>query len=155
MPKDKLMRYARLVRIAGFVVIAGVLAFVLYQVYDFYSDKVGYTAPKAIKTYFSALASGDEEEVYRLTAKDRLVDIYGRPITQAEFYRQIRRLSGGRSLPFESIEATKLAERGNAHYYLVTLVSSVGGVRGESRLLIELRKQSRTWVITYPFAIVL
>lgn len=152
---DKLSRYAFIVRVGGVLIVVAILGFVLFQVYDFYNDKVGYTAPKALRVYLDALATGNTEEVYRMTAKDRLVDIYGRPVTEAEFYRQLERLTGGRDLPFTVGEVTKLAERGTAHFYQVTLVSTIGDSPGESRLLLELRRRNRTWVVTYPFAIVL
>ena len=155
MPKDKLMRYAKILRIVGMLVIVALLAFIGYQLWVFYGDKVGYTAPKAINDYFSALAQGDHDAVLAATARDRLVDLYGRPVTEAEFDRQLERVTGGRKLPFQEIEVEEIGSRGASRFYRVTLTSSVGGATGESRLLVEVRRQGRGWVITYPFAIVL
>jgi len=152
---DRWKRYALGVRIAGILVIAALLLFVGYQVYDFYSDKVGFTADKAIAAYFTALAERDFEQVYLLTDKEHLSDIYGRPITKGEFLQQLARVTGDEGLPLYAIASEKLVEKGGARYYLVTLSSSVGGSPGKSRLVVALRRTGRTWVIAYPFAIVL
>ena len=151
----KLGRYMVVVRGAGVLIIAALLVYVGYQVYDFYEDKIGFTPSKAIESYFDALAVGDYSRVYALTAKDRLTDIYGRPVTQGEFTRQVRGMVGEERLPFESVQISKLLERAGSRYYLVILHSSVSGQSGTSRLLLEIRREDKSWVITYPFAIVL
>jgi len=149
---EKVTGWARLI---GILIIAGLVAFVVYQVYDFYQDKVGFTSARAVESYFDALAAGNHDEVYRLTAKDYLSDIYGRPITRAEFIEQLDGITGGKRLPFTRIEAIKFTEARNAHYYVVTLHSNVGGIAGTSRLIVEVVRQDRTWVVRYPFGIVL
>ena len=153
--QKRLQRYVSLTRLGGMVLLVALLGFIGYQLYDFYSDKVGFTPVKAIESYFIALAQGNYEEVYRLTAKDNLVDIYGRPITKGEFLDQLEKVTGGHRLPFTSVETTKLVEQKGVRYYLVTLHSSLGGTSGQSRLVVEVRRNDKTWVITYPFAIVL
>ena len=153
--RNKLQRYTSMVRLGGIVIIIALLGVVVYQLYDFYSDKVGFTPVKAVESYFNALGQGNYQEVYRLTAKEHLTDIYGRPITKGEFIEQLKKLTGGHRLPFGSVEVTKLVERKGTYYFLVTLHSSVGGTLGESRLLVKVRREDNTWVVTYPFAIML
>ena len=148
-------RYSVAARIGGIALLVALVGVIVYQLYDFYGDKIGFTPTKAIEDYFTALAQGNFKEVYRLTAKDHLTDIYGRPITQGEFEEQLGRLTGDHRLPFRSIEVTKLLDRRGMRYYLVTLSSSVGGTSGESRLLVEVRREHNTWLVTYPFAIML
>lgn len=148
-------RYSAIARIVGVVIILGVLGVVGYQLYDFYRDKVGFTPVRAIETYFVSLAQGNYEEVYRLTYKGDLVDIYGRPITEGEFIDQLRKVTGDRRLPFRLIETTQLLEKQGVRYYRVTLHSSVGGSPGKSELVVQIRREGATWVISYPFAIIL
>ena len=151
----KLKRLSLMVRIGGIAILVALLGIIGYQLYDFYSDKIGFTPTDAIESYLNALARGNHQEVYRLTYKADLTDIYGRPITQGEFFDQLEKLTGGRGLPFRRIEATKLFERRDVRYYEVKLSSSVGGTPGESRLLIQMRREDGGWVVTYPFAIML
>ena len=72
----------------GIAIIVALLGIIVYQLYTYYSDRIGFTPTKAIETYFQALAQGDYEEVYRLTSKEHLTDIYGRPVTETEFFEQ-------------------------------------------------------------------
>ena len=152
---EKLKRYSMMARVLGVVIIVGLLAAIGYYLYGFYSNKVGFTAEKAITAYFDALARGDYAQVYTLTAKEDLTDIYGRPITKGEFIEQLRALTDGHKLPFSSVESTKLFERQGVRYYSVTLHSFVGGISGTSKVLIQIWRVDRSWVIEYPFAIVL
>jgi hypothetical protein len=142
-------------RFGALVIILAVLGVVVYQLYDFYHDKVGYTPSRAIEDYFHALAAGDYDEVYRLTAKTDLTDIYGRPITKDEFIAQLVRVTGGRQLPFRSIEMVKIHERQGSQLYLVKLQSSMAGGAGQARVVVEVRREGKIWVVTYPFAIML
>ncbi len=151
----KLQTLSLAARIIGIVVILSLVGIVAYQLYDFYSDKIGYTPTRAIEDYFMALSRGDYETVYRLTSKTYLTDIYGRPITKGEFFDQLDKLTGGHRMPFRSVEATKIFERKGTRYYVVSLNSSVGGKLGQSRVLVEIKREGREWVITYPFAIIL
>ena len=153
--QKKLRKYISVARLGGIVVIVALLAFIGYQLYDFYRDKIGFTPVRAIESYFGALSRGEYEAVFQLTAKEHLTDIYGRPITEGEFVEQLKGLTGGHRLPFHTIEATKLFDRSGVRYYLVTLHSSLGGTPGTSRILVEVRRENNTWVLTYPFAIVL
>ena len=151
----KWRRISLTVRLVGILVIVALLGIVGYQLYDFYYERIGFTATKAIERYFNALATGDYEEVYRMTAKEDLTDIYGRRITEGEFLDQLKRLTGSHNLPFRNVEVTKLFQSRGSRYYLLKLHSSVGGTPGQSRLLVEVRREDKTWVVTYPFAIML
>ncbi|MCD6520347.1 MAG: hypothetical protein J7M05_10550 [Anaerolineae bacterium] len=153
--QQKIIRYIVMLRWGGILLLIALVGIVGYELYDFYQDKVGFTPTKAIETYFDALAQGDYEKVYELTNKDYLTDIYGRPITKGEFFDQLKGLTGGHHLPFQDVEVTRVFRKRGIHYYEVKLHSTVGGIRGTSRLLVEVRRKGKTWVITYPFAIVL
>ena len=155
MVADKIRRYARIARIIGILVIVGLVGVVIYQVYDFYDERVGFTPTDAIQQYFQALAQGDYDEVYRLTAKENLTDIYGRPITRGEFVRQLDQLTGEQQLPFALIETTKITDVDGRYYYVVILHSTVGGETRTSRLVLEVQREGDIWVVKYPFAIVL
>jgi|YNPNPStandDraft_1061719.scaffolds.fasta_scaffold91835_1 hypothetical protein len=143
---------ARLVSILILLLIVGVI---VYQLYAFYQDKIGFTPTKAIEDYFNALAKGNDEEVYRLTAKKDLTDLYGRPITKGEFLNQLQKVRGSHPLPLTRVEATKIAERQGVRYYLVKIYASVGGTTTSSRVVVEVRREDKSWVVSYPFAIVL
>lgn len=142
------------VRVASILIIIAVVAVAGYQVYDYYSDKVGYTPSKAIETYFTSLAQGNLTEVARQTYRP-ITDIYGRPVTEGEFQAQLKRLTGTQRLPFTSIESTRLFEREGARYYLVKLTSSVGGAMGATRVVVAVRRVDSAWVVVYPFPILL
>ncbi|MHB0856970.1 MAG: hypothetical protein ACYC5M_05300 [Anaerolineae bacterium] len=148
-------RYMPLMRLAGAALLLLVLGTVVYQLYDFYVDKLGVTPTKTITAYFDSMARGDYDEVYRLTAKADLTDIYGRPITQGEFRSQLREMTGGSTLPFRSVEVTKLSDAKGSRFYLVKLHADVGGTSGVSRMVVEVRREGKLWVVTYPFAIML
>ena len=148
-------RIALWMRIGAALVLAGVLYMGVRQLMDFYGDKVGATAGKAVVAYVEALSTGDHATVYRLTAKDRLTDIYGRPITEGEFLRQLRAVTGGSTLPLRVAKATELYSQGDIRVFAVQLDATVGGAQGGGRLLLEVSRQDGTWLVTYPFAIVL
>ncbi|HHX64421.1 MAG TPA: hypothetical protein GX702_05975 [Chloroflexi bacterium] len=142
-------------RIAGVIILLAVLVMGAFQLYDFYKVRVGVTPVKTIESYFVALGQGNYDEVYRLTSKQHLTDIYGRPITQDEFRDQLRKLTGGRNLPFERIETARIFDRSGSHFYRVTLHSTIGGRAGQSSVVVEVRREENTWVILYPFAILI
>lgn len=148
-------RFGFVLRLVSIAIILGLLVVIGFQLVAFYEDKVGFTPNRAIEAYFTHLAQGDYEEVYALTDKERLTDIYGRPVTEEEFIRQLQGVTGERRMPFQSITATRLLERQGVRYYVVELHSVVGGRAGTSRVLVEVRRQGGSWVVTYPFAIVL
>jgi hypothetical protein len=152
---ERLRRYSVTARIIGILILLGVLAVVIYQLYDFYSERVGFTPSKAITAYFTALAQGNYEEVYLLTDKEELTDIYGRPLTKGEFIEQLRMLRGSEPLPFTGIESEKLFDTRGLQYYRVTLSSQFGGASGSGHVVVQLRRLGNTWVIKYPFAILL
>lgn len=148
-------RFSLILRLVSVVIILGILAVIGYQLVGFYEDKVGFTPRRAIEAYFTHLAQGNFDQVYVLTDKERLTDIYGRPVTEEEFIRQLEGLTGERRMPFQRITVTRLFERQGIRYYQVELHSVVGGRAGTSRVLVEVRRQGGSWVVTYPFAIVL
>ena len=151
----KWKRLSAMLRVASFAILAALLIFVGFQVYQFYNERIGLGPKRVIDNYFGALAGGNYTEVYRLTAKSDLTDIYGRPLTEDEFLQQVQKLTGGKRFVFERIESVRLFEKGRAQYYAVRLYSSVGGNAGESRLVVEALKEGSNWVLRYPFAIVL
>ena len=153
--KKKWQRYALIIRAVGVLVIIGLLLVVFYYLKQFYSDKMGFTPAKAVETYFTALSQGNYDEVHRLTTRDSMYDIYGRPITRAEFIGQLKRLTGGEQMPFTSIEATKLIEKDSVRYYRVVLYSSIGGTAGKSELVVQVHRVDGAWQLTYPFPVVL
>jgi len=148
-------RISKAMRLGGLAIILVVLGIVVYNVYDFWHDKVGDTPGKAVTAYFSALAAGDYEQVYRLTAKSRLTDLYGRPITQNEFLAQVARVTGERQITFRDIELAKLDSYQGSQFYIVTLHSSLSGSASNSRLVVEVLREDKRWVVVYPFAILL
>ncbi len=142
-------------RLIGILILLVVLGFGAYQLYDYYRDKVGVTPTKTITAYFDALGQGNYAEVYRLTAKDSLTDIYGRPLTRDEFLEQLERVMGERQMPFTSVETFKLLDKQGSYYYVVKVHSAIGGPDRSSRLIIEVKREGQIWVVSYPFAIVL
>lgn len=148
-------RLSSMTRLAAIALLILVVAFIGYQAYSFYATKMGFTPEKAVEDYFNALATGNYEEVYRLTGKTHLTDIYGRPITHDEFIDQVKRVTNERKLPFNEIVVTRLFRRDESHYFLVELTSNVGGTVGKSQLTVEVHREDDLWVVTYPFAILL
>ena len=147
--------FSRRMYVISIIIIVALVLYAAYQVYLLFGDKVGNTATGAIQTYFTAIASGDYDKVYQMTARDSLTDIYGRRITQGEFFDQLKKMTGEHPLPFSSIEVAKLFERRGVSYYLVTLHSVVGDMPGESQVMVQLRRVDNVWVIVYPFIIML
>jgi hypothetical protein len=154
---QKLRRISVIIRYVAILILVAVFGIVFYQLYDFYGNRMGLgsKADTAIETYFMALSQGDYARVYALTDKTRLTDIYGRPITQSEFQRQLQGLAGSQGFPFQRVESVRLTESDGWTYYLVTLHSSVGGSAGSSQLVVRARREGQTWIVAYPFPIIL
>jgi len=148
-------RISKTMRLGGLAIILVVLGIVVYNVYDFWRDQVGDTPGKAIEAYFTALAAGDSEQVYRLTAKSRLTDLYGRPVTQSEFLAHVAQVNGGRQIAFRDIELARLDSYQGSQFYVVTLHASLSGASGSARLVVEVLRENKHWVVVYPFAILL
>jgi hypothetical protein len=153
--REKLRRYTLMMRVVGIIVILILLGIVAFQLYTFYGERLGYTPTRAITDYFMALSGGQFDTVYRMTSPESFTDIYGRRITPGEFSDQLRDLVGDNPVPFSRVEVEKLFESGVYRYYEVTLHSSIGGRPGQSRVIVEIQRSGNTWLITYPFAIVL
>jgi len=148
-------RLSLMTRLIGILILLVVVGLGAYQLYDFYRDKVGVTPTKTISTYFEALGQRNYDEVYRLTAKDDLTDIYGRPITRDEFLTQLNRVMGDREMPFTSVETFKLVDKQGSFYYVVKVHSTMGGTDRVNRMVVEVKREGQIWVVVYPFAIVL
>jgi len=82
---DTLRRVTIWLRVIAVLVLLGFLYVGVRQLIDFYGNKTGVSSERAIYDYFAALSAADYDTVYRLTATDALTDIYGRPVTEAEF----------------------------------------------------------------------
>jgi hypothetical protein len=152
---EKLKHFSLWVKAIGILILVAVFGMVAYYLYDFYSDKLGYTPTKAIDAYFVAFAQGDLNRVYEMTDQADLTDVYGRPVTKSELLRQIRAARGTETMPFTDVHSEKVCDSRGIHYYRVTLTSQVAGTTGTSHLLIQLRRVDKTWLIKYPFAILL
>jgi ketosteroid isomerase-like protein len=152
---DTLRRVTIWLRVIAVLVLLGFLYVGVRQLIDFYGNKTGVSSERAIYDYFAALSAADYDTVYRLTATDALTDIYGRPVTEAEFQRQLRALTGESPLTIRVVKATRIAEEGDTRFYTVELGTDVGGAPSGSRLLLEVRRQGDAWRVRYPFAIVL
>ncbi len=152
---EKLRRVSMVTRLIGVLILIGLLFIIGYQLYDFYEDKIGYRPETAIEDYFEALTSGDYARVYELTDKTHLTDIYGRPISRGEFYEQLDAIAGDRRIATLQVSAEKICEHQGNRYYKVTLQSALGGGAGKSRLIVEVTRSGKTWLIGYPFGIVL
>ena len=57
--RDNWRRISNTIRWVAVLIILVVIGMAAYQVYDFYRDRVGTTAEKAVQAYFSALAAGN------------------------------------------------------------------------------------------------
>jgi hypothetical protein len=152
---QKLRRISIIIRYVAILILVGVFGVVFYQLYDFYGNRMGLTSNKAVETYFTALSQGEYEKVYALTDKTQLTDIYGRPITKAEFLKQLQLISGNQRFPFQQVETVKLVETKGWNYYLVTLHSSIGGSTGSSQVMVRVRREGQNWIVAYPFPIIL
>jgi hypothetical protein len=141
-------------RIAGMLILLVVAGMAVYRVYDIYRPQLGsLTTDKTIESYFMALGRGDHGEVYRLTSKTNLTDLYGRPITEGEFRQQLRRMTDGTNLPINSVQSSRIFEHSGSRFYRVTIHSTLGGQPSQSTQLVELRQEEGVWVVVYPFAI--
>ncbi len=152
--REWLQRSYRLLRIACAVVLAVVLVMAGYQLYTFYHDKLGDTPAKTIEAYFTALGQQDYDEVYRLTDKAKLCDLQGRPVTRADVITQLRAVTGNRAITFTQITSTRLFRQGDSYYFRVELTTAMSSGSSKAELLVEVRRELETWVVTYPFGIV-
>lgn len=153
--KVRLMAISRRLKIVGVIIFVLIIAAGAYQLYGMWSENTGMNPSKTVNAYFIALSQQDYEQVYALTAKADLTDIYGRQITEGEFISQLQQLTGQQPLPITSIDAAKLFESRGRLYYAVTLHSLIGKDEGKSRIVVEVRKEGVNWVLTFPFGIIL
>ena len=135
---------------AGGAVLIFVIAVGAYLGYRWYQQRYGPTAERALDTYFTALADGDYEVLYAMTPDADLM-VLGRKVSEGEFARNVEDLLGGEEMVVKEIEAERIAQRGEYHYFRVSLHYSLGGTGKVARLLVELRPVADEWEVTYPF----
>ena len=135
---------------AGGAVLVFVIALGVYFGYSWYQRRYGPTAEKAIDRYFSSLAEGDYATMYEMTTDSDLM-VLGRKISERDFASRTEELLGGQDLELNQIETEKIAQRGEYHYFAVTLHYELGATGKVTRLLVELRRNGDDWKVTYPF----
>lgn len=138
------------VRVAAVLVIIGLLAFVGYQVHDFYRGTVGNSPVRVTQNYFQALGAGDFVSVYDLTDPESLLTLYGRRATQSEVFGVYEQAVGVSPRQFEQIVVKRLAHRDDRQFVQVELYSPAGNT---SRLVLELVRKDGTWLVTHPFGL--
>jgi hypothetical protein len=135
---------------AGGAVLIFVIAVGAYLGYRWYQQRYGHTAERALDTYFTALADGDYEVLYAMTPDADLM-VLGHKVSEGEFARNVEDLLGGEEMAMKEIEAERIAQRGEYHYFRVSLHYSLGGTGKVAHLLVELRPVGDEWEVTYPF----
>ena len=136
--------------VAGGVALIFAIGIGVYLGYRWYKQRYGPTAERALETYFAALASGDYEVLYLMTPDADLM-VLGRKISTEEFASSVEELLGGEDMELEEIEVQRIAQRGERHYFRVSLHYSLGGTGKVAHLLVELRPAGDEWEVTYPF----
>lgn len=122
----------------------------VYLGYSWYQQRYGPTAERALERYFGALAQGDYATMYEMTPDSDLM-VLGRKISEREFASRTEELLGGEDLELNRIEIERIAQRGEYHYFAVTLHYELGASGKVTRLLVELRRTGDDWQVTYPF----
>ena len=152
---DRWKKIALAVRIVASLVLAGVLAFVLYQLYDFYRGWGSNSPVKVTQDYFAALGAGDLEQAYQLTDPSSLFTLYGRRATKSEVLQSLRQVTGATPRQFTSIMVTRLAkyrDRRNGDSQVLQVLLT-GASATPTRLVIEVTLQDGVWRITHPFGL--
>jgi hypothetical protein len=152
---DSIRRVVNIARIAGAIALVAIAVTGVLQLIDFYRNEVGLSAPDAAETYVNALLAGNLDTVYTMTDKARLTDLYGRPVGRTEFMAQAREVVGADPLAVESVQANKLYVQDGVHYYVVDITFPSGAPAQSKRLLLELRNEEGTWLVTWPFGLTL
>jgi hypothetical protein len=135
---------------AGGAVLVFAIGLGVYLGYSWYQQRYGPTAERAIDRYFGSLAEGDYATMYEMTADSDLM-VLGRKISEREFASRTEELLGGHDLELKQIETERIAQRGQYHYFAVTLHYELGHTGKVTRLLVELRRDGDDWKVTYPF----
>lgn len=152
---DRWKRIALTVRIVASLVLAGVLAFVLYQLYDFYSGWGSKSPVKVTEDYIMALGAGDLERAYQLTDPSSMVTLYGRRATKSDVLESLRQVTGATPRPFEALDVTRLAKyrdrRNGTSECLQVLLP--GASATPTRLVVEVTLRDGVWRITHPFGL--
>jgi hypothetical protein len=150
---DAIRRVVNTARIAGAIVLVVIAVTGVLQLIDFYRNEVGLSAPDAAESYVSALLAGNLDTVYTMTDKSRLTDLYGSPVGRTEFMAQAREIVGADPVPVDSVKASKLYVQDGVHYYIVDITFPSGASSQGKRLLLELRNEEGTWLVTWPFGL--
>ena len=148
-----LKRTFTVLRIAGLLLLIGLLITGGITLYEFYAGQVGLTAPRAVEGYFVALATGDNETVYAMTDSQYLKDLYGRPVSQGAFIEQLELMQADQPPTLEGIETNKLFDRDGYHYFEVLITSREGERTQTNRLVAQARHEDGSWLVAFPFAI--
>ena len=134
----------------GGAVVIFLIAVGIYLGYSWYQRRYGPTPERALETYFNAMADGDYGVMYKMTPDADLM-VLGRKLSEADFAEGIEQLLGGEQMEVEAIEAERIAQRGDYHYFKVTLYYKLGGTGKVARLLVEMKPAGGEWEVTYPF----
>jgi hypothetical protein len=133
----------------GAVLIFGI-AVGLYLGYNWYQQRYGFTAERALERYFTALGEADYDVVYDMTPDGDLM-VLGRKLSRRDFASRVAELLGGEEMEIDEIALERIAQRGEYHYYRVALHYRLGGTGKVTRLLVEVRREGEKWKVTYPF----
>ncbi len=146
-------KFVNIVRIVGAIVLMGIAVSGVLSLISFYRDEVGLSAPAAAEEYAQALLEGNLDTVYTMTDQASLTDLYGRPVSRTEFMAQARELVGSEPLPVQTLEVAKLYVNNGVHYYQVDITYLSGSSVLEKHLLLEMRNEEGTWLVTWPFGL--
>jgi hypothetical protein len=146
----KWKRVALIIRVVAGLVLAGVLGFVIYQLYDFYSGRLGNSPVRVTQDYFEALGRGDFERVYELTDPASLYTLYGRRVTKEEVFSALSRVTGSPPRQFNSITVTRVARHRDRYYMQVALSAASGG---STRYTVQVVRVGTLWRVSFPFGL--
>jgi len=147
---DKWKRIVLIVRIVASLVLAGVLAFVGYQLLDFWRPRLSSSPEAVTQEYFQALGEGNYERAYQLTNPNSLTSLYGRRASMADVFQSYRLVTGENPKPFTSIHVTRLGRKPGIEYMQVELISPA---TIKVRVLVEVTQLDGVWRITHPFGL--
>jgi len=134
----------------GGAVLVLVIAVGAYLGYRWYQQRYGFTAERALETYFTAMADGDYDVMYEMTPSADLM-VLGRKLSERDFVSRVQELLGGKEMELEEVELERIAQHGQHHYFRVSLHYRLDGTSKVVRLLVELRPEGEGWRVTYPF----
>lgn len=145
--RERLTLWGAAIGVAVLILVIGVGA---YMGYRWYQQRYGFTAERALETYFTALADGDYGVMYEMTPSADLMAL-GRKLSERDFAGRVGELLGGEEIELEDIEIERIAQHGEYHYFRVSLHYRLDGTGKVVRLLVELKPEGDGWRVTYPF----